>query len=60
MSVMISNNFGSLEKELELAKTNLKDLDDSIKRIYGKSENFRSVKNFQIIKNNKFHYNAIF
>lgn len=54
MSVMISHNFGSLEKELELAKTNLKDLDDSIKRIYGKSENFRSVK-FSSIKTINFN-----
>lgn len=46
MSLAISHNFGSLEKQLEQAKTNLRDLDDSIKRIYGKSENFRSVNTF--------------
>lgn len=33
-------NFSSLEKELESARTDLKDLNENIKRIYGKQDNF--------------------
>lgn len=40
MSLTITQNFGNLEKELESAKTDLKGLDDNIKRIYGKQDNF--------------------
>lgn len=41
MSLKLSQNFGNLEKELELARTDLKDLNENIKRIYGKQDNFR-------------------
>lgn len=42
MSLSI-HNFSSLEKELESAKTDLKDLNENIKRIYGKQDNFGFV-----------------
>lgn len=43
--VLVSN--GSLEQELELARSSLRDLDENIRRIYGKSEPFRFVgRNF--------------
>lgn len=48
MSESVLTNCSSLEKELELARTSLKDLDEDIKRIYGKSEPFRFEK--KIIK----------
>ncbi|CRK89482.1 CLUMA_CG003218, isoform A [Clunio marinus] len=44
MSMRIIQNFTSLEKELETAKTNLKDLNENIKRIYGKQDNFSDKK----------------
>lgn len=40
MSLLITRNFSNLEKELESAKTDLKDLNENIKRIYGKQDNF--------------------
>lgn len=40
MSLTITQNFTHLEKELESAKTDLKDLNENIKRIYGKQDNF--------------------
>jgi len=40
MSTRIIHNFSNLEKELESAKTDLKDLNENIKRIYGKQDNF--------------------
>lgn len=40
MSLTITQNFSHLEKELESAKTDLKDLNENIKRIYGKQDNF--------------------
>lgn len=42
MSISIQN-FINLEKELESAKTDLKDLNENIKRIYGKQDNFGFV-----------------
>lgn len=38
MSAAVINNYkcGSIERELESAKTNLKDLNENIKRIFGK------------------------
>lgn len=43
MSMTITENFTSIEKELESAKTDLKDLNENIKRIYGKQDNFGFV-----------------
>lgn len=40
MSVTITQSFSNLERELESAKTDLKDLNENIKRIYGKQDNF--------------------
>jgi hypothetical protein len=40
MSLIITRNFSNLEKELESAKTDLRDLNENIKRIYGKQDNF--------------------
>jgi peptidoglycan hydrolase CwlO-like protein len=36
-----THNFSNLEKELESARTDLKDLNENIKRIYGKQDNFQ-------------------
>jgi hypothetical protein len=48
MSEVVLTNCSSIEKELELARTSLRDLDEDIKRIYGKSEPFRfEEKKFQ-------------
>lgn len=48
---MKTNNYSNIEKELESAKTDLKDLNENIKRIYGKQDNnFRfGRKNFLIL-----------
>lgn len=43
MSFTITHNCTNIEKELESAKTDLKDLNENIKRIYGKQENFGFV-----------------
>jgi len=44
MSLTITQSFSNLEKELETAKTDLKDLNENIKRIYGKQDNFGEKK----------------
>lgn len=41
-----TQNVTSLEKELESARTDLKDLNENIKRIYGKQDNFQKYRNF--------------
>jgi peptidoglycan hydrolase CwlO-like protein len=44
-----TQNFSVLEKELESARTNLKDLNENIKRIYGKQDNFQKYFNRKIL-----------
>lgn len=40
---VINNNCSSIEQKLEKARTNLKDLNENIKRIFGKNDNFRLI-----------------
>lgn len=40
MSITVTQKFSNLEKELETAKTDLRGLNENIKRIYGKHDNF--------------------
>ena len=40
---VINNNCSSIEQKLENARTNLKDLNENIKRIFGKNDNFRLI-----------------
>ncbi|CAO1429975.1 unnamed protein product, partial [Diamesa tonsa] len=41
---VINNNCSSIEQKLEKARTNLKDLNENIKRIFGKNDNFSDRK----------------
>lgn len=40
---VITSNCSSIEQKLEKARTNLKDLNENIKRIFGKNDNFRLI-----------------
>lgn len=44
MSAAVLNDYGNFERDLEKAKSNLKDLNENIKRIFGKNDNFNERK----------------
>lgn len=60
MSVSVINSFGNLEEELEKAKTNLKGLNDNIRRIIGRDPENRLISNSSICFAFYRFYSAIF